>query len=246
MRYRLILLLFLIACAFRAWPQAPAAQELRAHQRVLDQARTDFSYRAAQLTDAERADYRTYIRTLEARFAAACVSYRQQGISIPEEVDCSGALPAAVPVLEAAPAASRTRGEVTDSLDEQLDAGLGEFDELLLREQARVKADAPHGASGDGSGVGGQRGEADGETQQSTETASSPGSDPVDETRDAGGVAGEQQTVVAEVPADIPDGSDDDVVARQLRAAAEQETDPQLREKLWDEYRKYKQGTSSQ
>ncbi|GLS27675.1 hypothetical protein [Marinibactrum halimedae] len=41
-------------------------------------------------------------------------------------------------------------------------------------------------------------------------------------------------------PADIPDGSDDDVVARQIREAAMKETDPVLREKLWEEYRKYK------
>jgi hypothetical protein len=45
------------------------------------------------------------------------------------------------------------------------------------------------------------------------------------------------------VPADIPDGRDDDIVARQLREAAMKETDPELRERLWDEYRKYKQGT---
>ena len=36
--------------------------------------------------------------------------------------------------------------------------------------------------------------------------------------------------------------SDDDIVARQLREAAEAETDPALKEKLWEEYRKYKQG----
>jgi hypothetical protein len=41
-------------------------------------------------------------------------------------------------------------------------------------------------------------------------------------------------------PADIPDGNDDDVVARQLREAAMREPDPAIREKLWDEYRKYK------
>ena len=41
-------------------------------------------------------------------------------------------------------------------------------------------------------------------------------------------------------PEDIPDGDDDDVVARQLREAAMREPDPAVREKLWDEYRKYK------
>ncbi|MCX2793333.1 hypothetical protein OQJ62_00185 [Microbulbifer thermotolerans] len=42
------------------------------------------------------------------------------------------------------------------------------------------------------------------------------------------------------VPADIPNGNDDDVVARQIREAAMRESDPELREKLWEEYRKYK------
>ena len=36
------------------------------------------------------------------------------------------------------------------------------------------------------------------------------------------------------------DPKDDDIVARQLREAAEGETDPELREKLWKEYESYK------
>ena len=41
-------------------------------------------------------------------------------------------------------------------------------------------------------------------------------------------------------PADVGDGHDDDVVARQIREAAMKEEDPALREKLWEEYRRYK------
>jgi hypothetical protein len=41
----------------------------------------------------------------------------------------------------------------------------------------------------------------------------------------------------------IPDGSDDDIVARRLRKAAEQETDPELKEKLWKEYVEYKKNS---
>ena len=44
------------------------------------------------------------------------------------------------------------------------------------------------------------------------------------------------------VPEDIPDAKDDDIIARQLREAAMQEEDPELKEKLWEEYRKYKKG----
>lgn len=42
------------------------------------------------------------------------------------------------------------------------------------------------------------------------------------------------------IPEDIESGSDDDIVARQIREAALKEKDPVLREKLWNEYRKYK------
>jgi hypothetical protein len=41
-------------------------------------------------------------------------------------------------------------------------------------------------------------------------------------------------------PPDVGDGRDDDVVARQIREAAMKEEDPAIREKLWDEYRRYK------
>ena len=41
----------------------------------------------------------------------------------------------------------------------------------------------------------------------------------------------------------IPSGEDDDIIARRLRKAAESETDPELKEKLWKEYRDYKENT---
>ena len=56
----------------------------------------------------------------------------------------------------------------------------------------------------------------------------------------AGGGAPPPDVAKYPAPSDIPSGSGDDVVARQLREAASRETDPAVREKLWDEYRKYK------
>lgn len=41
-------------------------------------------------------------------------------------------------------------------------------------------------------------------------------------------------------PEDIPDADNDDVVAAQIRRAAEIEHDPDKKAKLWNEYRKYK------
>lgn len=42
---------------------------------------------------------------------------------------------------------------------------------------------------------------------------------------------------------EVPDGSDDDIIARRLRRAAESEVDPELRGKLWKEYVDYRDHT---
>jgi len=57
----------------------------------------------------------------------------------------------------------------------------------------------------------------------------------------SGGSAAGGGSGPARLPADVGNGSDDDIVARQLREAAMKEKDPQLQEKLWQEYRDYKQ-----
>ena len=51
------------------------------------------------------------------------------------------------------------------------------------------------------------------------------------------------RSVAVVVPTDIPDAKDDDVVARQLREAAMAEIDPDLRQALWDDYKRYKSGS---
>jgi hypothetical protein len=55
-------------------------------------------------------------------------------------------------------------------------------------------------------------------------------------------VASVEENAPSLIPDDIPDPQGDDIVAQQLREAAVAETDPALREKLWEEYRRYKAG----
>ncbi|MDD9883338.1 MAG: hypothetical protein OXU62_02185 [Gammaproteobacteria bacterium] len=43
-----------------------------------------------------------------------------------------------------------------------------------------------------------------------------------------------------QIPDDIPPSANDDIIAQQLREAAQEETDPVTRAKLWNEYRRYK------
>ena len=44
------------------------------------------------------------------------------------------------------------------------------------------------------------------------------------------------------IPEDVPDPQGDDIVAQQLREAAIDEADPDLQAKLWEEYKRYREG----
>jgi hypothetical protein len=60
----------------------------------------------------------------------------------------------------------------------------------------------------------------------------------------AGGTGRAEDTEGA--PPDEPamDSRDDDIISRQIREAAERETDPELKKKLWAEYRRYKESST--
>ena len=219
------------------------------------------------LSGTEAADYAAYIARLQRRVFEDCQSVLALGASYPDDLPCQAGVPSVTGSADIAMQAERTAEEQVAALDAMLMAGLGEYDERLLREQERIKAAAPNtnsdtgGGDGSGSEGGGADGEGEGEGENGTE------GDAGDQGRNSGGVAGNGQQTGAtggqrqggpvdssqgsgdagnesDQPADIGDGSDDDVVARQLREAAEQETDPELKAKLWEEYRRYKRGTN--
>jgi len=223
------------------------------------------------LSGAEAADYAAYVARLQRRVFEDCEAVVNSGSPYPEDLPCPVFVPQETQSADIAMQAERTAEEQVAALDAMLMAGLGEYDERLLREQERIKADAPGNDSGSGGGAGSggegggdgsggeEGGEGDGEAdsegdagsnsrngggtagsnRQSGQTGGQPAGGPVDSS-EGSGEGGKDR----DQPADIPDGSDDDVVARQLREAAEKETDPELKEKLWEEYRRYKRGTN--
>ena len=136
-----------------------------------------------------------------------------------------------------------TTAERVAVLDRQLEESTGVFDAIIREEQRQQReSQREQGAnsqsstqSSDGSG---------------TETSSG-GRNPyeADDQGGYGSVGGgmggrsggaPDAPAVYEAPEDIPSGNDDDIVARQLREAAMREPDPDIREALWNEYRKYK------
>lgn len=144
------------------------------------------------------------------------------------------------------PTGSLTSGEKTQQLDSKLDESFADFDALLLKEQEKLTQEqneqgdlsgsASGGVSSGGYGYeeGGAYEDAGGDisiASEEGETPQSGGSNPFP-----------SDTTKADIPPDLVSTKGDDVIARQLREAALKEKDPELREKLWDEYRKYKQG----
>ena len=132
-----------------------------------------------------------------------------------------------------------TTAERVAVLDRQLEASTGVFDAIIREEQRQQRS---------------SRREQSSQTQSSRDSgtaASSSGRNPYEASDEGdygsvgggiGGISGgaPENPVVFEAPDDIPSGNDDDIVARQLREAAMREADPEVREALWNEYRKYK------
>ncbi|MGL4565398.1 MAG: hypothetical protein ACRCVD_08885, partial [Halioglobus sp.] len=142
-----------------------------------------------------------------------------------------------------------TPAEQVAILDARLEKGTGEFDSMILAEQTTQRSTARQRPqttySEAGAGAGGSAGGGDG-TEDGSGTGEEYGGGGYSTGSGIGGGAGggggdiPQNAAKSPPPKDIPSGNDDDVVARQLREAAMREPDPAVREKLWDEYRKYK------
>ncbi len=132
-----------------------------------------------------------------------------------------------------------TTAEQVAILDKQLEQSTSDFDAMILEEQERQREldrNRPQSNT-----------TAADATNESGRGANSPYRDDVAMGGQPGGMGGigggrtsGQNPAIFEAPEDIPSGNDDDVVARQLREAAMREPDPAVRERLWNEYRKYK------
>jgi hypothetical protein len=151
-------------------------------------------------------------------------------------------------------------------LDRQLSASLSEFDALLLKEMETIEsestakmrdlaqeaADAARRLKEKGVELDSAESESDDETSQQGEAEEKEAS------RAEKGAEKQQGDDDKAAASDTSKGEgsgptgdrgsryskeDDDIVARQLREAAENETDPELKEKLWKEYEAYKKNT---
>lgn len=138
-----------------------------------------------------------------------------------------------------------TSAEQVAILDRQLEQSTSDFDAMILEEQQRQREmdrkrpeRTPRAQAESASpGTGGRSPYQDDVAMGDSDAGSVSGGI-------GGGMGGSrggapENPAIYKAPDDIPDGDNDDVVARQLREAAMREPDPVVRERLWNEYRKY-------
>ena len=130
-------------------------------------------------------------------------------------------------------------------LGQELEESLGGFDEELQDAQDEIAA-VGRSTEGFGDGSGGTGGGGISLGEQGSGASGGGGSgggaiavanERVARQSPVAGMSDEQ--IRERTPDDIPILVDDDIIARQLREAALAEDDPVLRERLWEEYRKY-------
>lgn len=152
--------------------------------------------------------------------------------------------PAAPPAMQGASAPIPAGAEQVGALNSELERKLREFDELMKRAQIEADKERAAIAAGGGRASGerdGRGGRLDAPPEDfgaggAAEESSGLGASP-----DLSGETGSiDERFGGPSPVRMEPAGDDDIVARQLREAAERETDPVLREKLWAEYRNYK------
>ncbi len=132
--------------------------------------------------------------------------------------------------------------DTTNGADQALTEALEELDGEILAERAVLREN--EAATNRSGGNGSQEATAnEGAANKASSTAAAPTSRTNASTRGrATGRPPPPKRGDSAAVADLPDAKDDDIIARQLREAAMQESDPELKEKLWEEYRRYKKG----
>jgi hypothetical protein len=166
----------------------------------------------------------------------------------------------------------QTQDRVTE-LDRQLSASLTEFDAMLLKEMETIETESAakmhdlaqeaaeaarrlkekgvdvEGDESKSSDDASQQGEEDrqGEAGEKDASRKEKGSETEQGQVDDAVASKDETKGQGSGPKDDPGSrynkEDDDIVARQLREAAENETDPELKEKLWKEYEDYRKNT---
>lgn len=229
---------------------SPEKQSLQRSVRLLDRVRhnvtDEISQNVAKGDALAARENRQFIDFLTERIIVSCQQLYSLGA---EEALADLPCPDQSKFIISPKTSVTTVTEEVQALDTVLSEALGDFDEMLLKEEERIAARSPRRSEGNSSGVGGGQDGAGADVQSNQQSGVASGANSDEKTASGQGQDGQMQnhknttTGNGNAAASSPGGEkpdrDEDIVARQLREAAEKETDPELKKKLWEEYRRY-------
>ena len=179
-------------------------------------------------------------------FVLHSTAYTQEGLEL--SVDCTNVQ------IDYSDDPTLTKGERIHEMDESLSRALNKY-KLCHQETKKIETNNANENSGGASeATGNLKGENTGEAiassaisgtelpaaedsaQEESENNLALQTTNIKNGNNQGGVS----TTNGKLPDDIPSADNDSALAAQIRRAAENETDPNKRKLLWDEYRKYK------
>lgn len=190
-------------------------------------------------TETETNELLIFLEYLDGRIIHYCTElFRLYGASSLADSPCPENITETDVISEFNPGETVSRPtseEATAALEGSFEESLQQFDEMLLEEQEKIDSTVQRQREPASETVaGGSAG------TKNTEQA--PGSTPPSGRPSADSNSKTTQRPPTQGSKDLSQ-TDDDIVAKQLREAAEQETDPEVKEKLWEEYRKYKEAS---
>ena len=229
-------------------------QTLKESIQALDITRNKFQKKLSNLDQIQdktlHKEYSVFIEYLSFRINDYCSQIAELvNGNLPDELPCS----VNTNYIQQADKSQYVTGEEKiQSLDNELMNALGDFDEMLLKEDEMIaqtsrntSAGKASSSSGQNSSGGQQKGKQS-ENKQENESEEKSEESAQDNQKsknnnEARGKGKNKGDGSKQYKRKKLDKIDDDIVSRQLKEAAENETNPELKEKLWDEYYKYKQ-----
>lgn len=211
--------------------------------------RCDAAYRKFckqdQALESEVREYAAFVAELKLYTIEGCEAVRKLGGDVSQYSDLAEELEDEQESQKGSDKAYAKRGLTREEkkalVVKEYDEIVKKFDTLIRKEQAKISGDPVNGQQ-NADWAGGSNG-----TPDANETAGSGvlGDGTVGEEKEEEAEPGAGPGVIK--PGKIPDfaiegvgdSRDDDIIARQLREAAESETDKELKAQLWDEYKKY-------
>ena len=212
--------------------------------------------RKKKTSDGDLEEFASFVAELRRKMLENCQVFRQLG-GDPEGLGFDCVLPKEMPAswqeLPQSPKTVRTEQEKMATLESTLSESLSDFDTKLQEKQESLRGQSKSQSSGGYASNQGVTGAGGGYRSSQAGVVAIPGGSQgysggagtVPRPTEPGAGPGVEKQVTRQISrskviSSLGDGNDDDVVARQLREAAQGESDPILRQKLWDEYQKYR------